>query len=228
MCNCEMVRDGAFVLVAALWAAIFSSTFFGDDFGTLLIQTWHTPGHAPNGLIVWLIVFAIGCIRFGLGVNQALVDGDTASIPASLTGMGAALLALYKGWYPPAEDLGLASHLAWEGFYVAFSAPPSAISGWRFRHGSAAAGCCGRSPRPISLNSRWPVWAPFEPLLGIDNASFHRTLAQLRALAPMERVQLLEQYATAPLAPAKPRHGRWLGGRPGGRPTDEFLLPCWL
>ena len=120
MCKCEMVRDGAFVLVAALWAAIFSSAFFGAGFGSLLIQTWHAPGNAPNGLIVWVIVFAIGCIRFSLGVNRALADGDTASIPASLVGMGAPLLALYKGWPPYAEDVGLASHLAWEGFYVAF------------------------------------------------------------------------------------------------------------
>jgi hypothetical protein len=64
MCNCEMVRDGAFVLVAGLWAAIFSSAFFGADFGkTLLVQTLAYAGSVSepdrkryrNQIARWLI-----------------------------------------------------------------------------------------------------------------------------------------------------------------------------
>ena len=47
-----------------------------------------------------------------------------------------------------------------------------------------------------------------EPLPGIDNTSFHRTLAQLRALAPAERLHLLEEF-TAPVMPAKQPEMAW-------------------
>jgi hypothetical protein len=221
MCSCGMVRDGAFVLVAAIWLAINSSVFLGAGFGTLLMQALHRPDNVPNSLIIFGIVLLIGCIRFAIGVNHAMVDGDTASIPASLIGMGASGLALYKGFLPAAYDVGLTYHLAWQGFYVAFFG--AAL-------GNLWLAMSARQRRRRLLEPLVPPVRPqfeasgsgfaapaagwsFEPVLAVDNASFHRLLAQLRAMAPAERLQLFEELAPASTIPARPFAMAWPSAR---------------
>jgi hypothetical protein len=209
MCPCWAVRDGAFVLAAVIWSAIFSQVFLGDRFGDLLLEAWHTPGMIPDPLIAWAIAFAIGMLRFLVGVRQAMRDGDAASVGASITGMIAAALALYKGWLFPVQDFGLGAHLASQGFFVAFFVAAIgnlwlALSvGQRRRrllrplvpaHQARPAGVqAAVAPYPLA-----PAFFPFEPLLAADNASFHRLLIQLRALAPTERMQILEELSATP------------------------------
>jgi hypothetical protein len=192
-------------VAAVIWSAIFSQVFLGDRFGDLLLETWHTPGMIPDPLIAWAIAFAIGMLRFLVGVRQAMRDGDAASVGASITGMIAAALALYKGWLFPVQDFGLGVHLASQGFFVAFFVAAIgnlwlALSVRQRRRRllrplvpAHQARPAGVAPYPLA-----PAFFPFEPLLVADNASFHRLLIQLRALAPTERMQILEELSATP------------------------------
>jgi hypothetical protein len=112
---------GVFLIAACVFAALSWRMFLGRDFGGLVTDLVRVPHHLSLELIPWGAIAILGLWLALSGIRPALEEGDDAPWLPSLMAVAISLVAIWRGWYPPAA-WGAVWPLASEGFYVALTA----------------------------------------------------------------------------------------------------------
>jgi hypothetical protein len=87
-------------ITLAVYAAVWSRVFLGDDFGALLFAAAN--GHPSVALYFWACFTLGGCISLGIGIHAALNEYEEAPLGGWLAAMFACAVALSQGWGLPA------------------------------------------------------------------------------------------------------------------------------
>lgn len=157
-CPCRRSPAGGFILALCAWAALWSSTLLGENFGAMLGDLVAPPHELAPALILWTIALGVGLWLTVSGVGPSVREDDDAQAWLfSLAAIGGGTAALALGWTPEGSFLSLAT----QGLYVAVISAGAtnvglslAARGYRAGYVAGALGAPGGAPARFDP-ARW-------------------------------------------------------------------------